>query len=56
MTKKQLRQHRLKKQTEQNLSRGVKTPDQLRDEAFRQLYDEPLDRYANQDNENHNDV
>ena len=50
MTKKQLRQHRLKKQTEQNISRGVKTPDQLRDEAFRQLYDEPRDRYLESEN------
>lgn len=55
MTKKQLRQHRLKKQAEQNIARGAKTPNELRDEAFRQLYDEPIEGYYT-DKENHDDL
>jgi hypothetical protein len=54
MTKKQLRQHRLKKQAEQAIAKGVKTPNELRNEAFRQLYDEPLDRYGDRDEDESN--
>lgn len=45
MTKKQLNAHRKKKQAEQAIARGVKTPNERLNEAFRQLYDEPIDQY-----------
>lgn len=56
MTKKQLRQHRLKKQAEQNITRGAKTSNELRDEAFRQLYDEPIDGYYTDKDNTDNDL